>query len=321
METNSCQRFLPISKSLRRTPCKRYSNFEHGFERVCTAVTVMMPRVCVCSDIRLQSCDERNTAAPSVSDDAVMYRPTIDLRMRQESRCPDGRAPVVLFGATLTLLIHLLLISPLMFSGGHPQRIHNEQEGGWMSGVPAMTVVSLEDSVDEQAEQGRESEASLEALVLPEHALVPTGSFRPSTGAAPRLDLDVSRSAQDGPPSDDGENALLFGRYLGQVTARIERAWLRPRDPIGASSFECLVQVEQGRDRSVKEITLKRCNGTTEWQLSLVRAIQAASPFPAPPDPKVFSSTLSFEMTASEFVAGGSGEGYEPAARTPGWVP
>src|SRR6185312_8195474 len=148
-------------------------------------------------------------------------------------------------------------IPPLVLGGGHPQRMHNEQEGGSMSGVPAMTVVNLEDTVDEQAEQERESEASLEALVLPERALVPTGSFRPSTGEAPRLDVDVSPSAQDSPASNDGENALLFGRYLGQVTARIERAWLRPRTPVGTSSFECLVQVEQDRDRSVKEITLK----------------------------------------------------------------
>jgi len=73
------------------------------------------------------------------------------------------------------------------------------------------------------------------------------------------------------------------------------------------------VQVEQDRDRSVKEITLKRCNGTTQWQLSLVRAIESASPFPAPPDPKVFSPTLTFEMTAQAFVIGDATDGYEPA--------
>ncbi len=239
----------------------------------------------------------------------------IDLRMRQGTDRRTDRAPVVLFGATLTVLVHLLLISPLVFGGGHPRRIHNELEGGSMSGVPAITVVNLEDTVDDQAEERRESEANLEALILPDRALIPAGSFRPSTGAAPRLDLNESRAAQEGPPSDDGENALLFGRYLGQVTARIERAWLRPRSPVGANSFECLVQVEQGRDRSVKEITLKRCNGTTEWQLSLVRAIQMASPFPAPPDPKVFSPTLTFEMTANAFMPGGPSEGYEPVAR------
>ena len=259
---------------------------------------------------------EHSAAAPSVNDDAVMYRPTIDLQMLEVPAARTGRAPVILFSATLTLLIHLLLIPPLVLGGGHPQRMHNEQEGGSMSGVPAMTVVNLEDTVDEQAEQERESEASLEALVLPEHALVPTGSFRPSTGEAPRLDVDVSPSGQESPASDDGVNALLFGRYLGQGTARIQRAWLRPRSPVGASSFECLVQVEQDHDRTVKEITLKHCNGTTQWQLSLVRAIESASPFPAPPDPKVFSATLTFEMTADEFVRGSSSDGYESEGAT-----
>jgi len=173
--------------------------------------------------------------------------------------------------------------------------------------------VNLEDTVDDRAVQERESEASLAALILPERVLMPLGSFHPAAGDAPRLNLDMSRSAQEGPSSDDGASALLFGRYLGQVTARIGRAWLRPRSPVGASSFECLVQVEQDRDRSVKEITLKRCNGTTQWQLSLVRAIESASPFPAPPDPKVFSPTLTFEMTAQAFVIGDATDGYEPA--------
>ncbi len=138
----------------------------------------------------------------------------------------------------------------------------------------------------------------------------------PATGAARRISDEVSRSTEASEQNDEGGSALSFGRYLGQVTARIERAWLRPRSPVGAGSFECLVQVEQGGDRTAKEITLRRCNGTTQWQLSLVRAIESASPFPAPPDPKVFSTTLTFEMTADEFVRGDSGEGYEPEVAT-----
>lgn len=257
----------------------------------------------------------------SVSEDALMHRLVTDLRTPLRSPRRADRAPIALFGAALTLTLHILLISPLVFGGGHPRQTHNEQEGGALSGVPAMTVVNLEDTVDARAERERESEADMAALILPEHALIPTGSFRPATGAEPRLDLDVTRSAQEGPSSDDGENALLFGRYLGQVTARIERAWLRPRTPVGANYFECLVQVEQDRERAVKEITLKRCNGTTQWQLSLVRAIESASPFPAPPDPKVFSPTLTFEMTGNTFVAGGPSEGYEPATAAPSSLP
>src|SRR4029077_13915320 len=50
----------------------------------------------------------------------------------------------------------------------------------------------------------------------------------------------------------------------------------------------------------------------TAWQLSLVRAIESASPFPAPPDRSVFSPTLTFEMTADAYRQGASADGYEP---------
>lgn len=130
-------------------------------------------------------------------------------------------------GVALSLLLHVLMISPLPPGSGHPERTHSDLEGGAMSGVPELTVVDLKDSVDEYAERQRESEVSLRALRSKEHAFIPSGSFRRSTGEAPRMDLPLSRSGPEVSASDDGENALLFGRYLGQVTARIERAWLR----------------------------------------------------------------------------------------------
>ena len=40
---------------------------------------------------------------------------------------------------------------------------------------------------------------------------------------------------------------VLYGRYVGQIRARIERAWLRPCSLIGASSFTCVVQIVQDR--------------------------------------------------------------------------
>jgi len=83
--------------------------------------------------------------------------------------------------------------------------------------------------------------------------------------------------------------AVLYGRYLGQIQARIERAWLRPRAAIGSDLFRCQVQIDQGRGGEVGDITLQRCNGTAQWQESLVRAIEDASPLSAPPNPAVFT--------------------------------
>jgi hypothetical protein len=68
------------------------------------------------------------------------------------------------------------------------------------------------------------------------------------------LDLRQSQAWLAGDPTEatkssgakaDAESARLFGQYLGQIDARIDRAWLRPRTRIGADRFVCQVRIEQ----------------------------------------------------------------------------
>ena len=225
----------------------------------------------------------------------------------------SDRAAVASLGVALTLLVHLLVISPLLFGGGMRPRTSTTDEGGATSGVPALTLVIMEDTVDDPVEAERKPSETVSALRMPARLLVPVGSFHlAASPLPPAIEEEGTAQTAGNESPDDGERALMFGRYLGQVTARIERAWLRPRTPIGSDSFTCLVQVEQDSERNVKEITLKECNGTTAWQLSLVRGIESASPFPAPPDPSVFSPVLTFQMSAEAFQDGGSADGYEP---------
>jgi hypothetical protein len=106
-------------------------------------------------------------------------------------------------------------------------------------------------------------------------------------------------------------SSALYGRYMGQIDARIERAWLRPRDPIKEGAFFCRARIEQDASGSVTEITLQHCNGTARWQVSLVHAIQAASPLPAPPDPKVFKTVVHLDFTSQPYSPGSSQEIYE----------
>jgi hypothetical protein len=117
----------------------------------------------------------------------------------------------------------------------------------------------------------------------------------------------------DASVADAGRLSRLYGRYVSQITARIERAWVRPRTAIGAPSFSCKVQLLQDTSGNVKEVTLVDCNGDSRWQVSLVRAIQSASPLPAPPDSDVFSRTLVLGFNAEEFSHSGSTDGYERA--------
>lgn len=111
----------------------------------------------------------------------------------------------------------------------------------------------------------------------------------------------------------ESARSALVGLYMGQIDARIERAWRRPRTPINEGLFSCRVRIEQDSSGEVKEITLERCNGDARWQVSLVHAIQAASPLPAPSDPKVFKRVIRMGFRSEPYSAQALQDAYEPA--------
>jgi hypothetical protein len=126
----------------------------------------------------------------------------------------------------------------------------------------------------------------------------------------PTDDGATSPSAQVDADIGDAEfRARMFGRYTGQISARIERAWDRPHspvnelrtdssvDPAASDTFVCEVQIQQDAQRNVQEVLLLACNGTEAWRRSLVVAINQSSPLPAPPIPNVFKRaiTMTFE--------------------------
>jgi hypothetical protein len=140
-------------------------------------------------------------------------------------------------------------------------------------------------------------------------------------------DSDRDREATSTITADGAERALLFGRYVSQINARIERAWVRPHaspgvpDPWGrargrpgaaaAARFDCRVEIDQSGSGRVLEVTLVRCDSNPRWQESLVQAIDAASPLPAPPNPSVFARSLVLDFTSAVpsagLAAGGGG--------------
>ena len=129
------------------------------------------------------------------------------------------------------------------------------------------------------------------------------------------LNSPDSQAPQDA-ADDPSDRAALFGRYAGQINARVFRAWLRPRTPIGSPSFTCRARIEQDPAGNVKEVMLQNCNGDTRWQLSVVHAIQSASPLPAPPDPRVFRREMTVSFQSEGYHDGAAPEGFEPAVPT-----
>ena len=137
------------------------------------------------------------------------------------------------------------------------------------------------------------------------------------------LALDEEKQSESSSDNDESaERARLYGIYSGQIQARVERIWTRPRTPVNDESsstktkdavdyFHCQVQVVQDSDGFVQEVMLPNCNGSPAWQRSLVVAIQQASPLPAPPSSHVFTRSLSLEFTGFPYINGASEEGYE----------
>jgi hypothetical protein len=135
----------------------------------------------------------------------------------------------------------------------------------------------------------------------------------PTEAAVLVQDVDLPRTP-DATIADAVRLSKMYGRYIGQISSRIERAWMRPRTPIGAATFSCQVRIIQDAIGSVMEVSLVKCNGDVRWQLSLVQAIQSASPLPAPPDPDVFTRTVHLAFNAEPYSTSESPDQYEPEA-------
>lgn len=224
-------------------------------------------------------------------------------------------------GGLLSLALHLLLMTPVLIGlGTSTKSLHVDSSE---IGRPAeddspsssMTVSFIDDpdggsgAESDPPSDGRTASPPLSSVPFP----TPAPSYNlPSV----QEDTDQAQTHPSEAGQSDPGRQLLFGRYMGQITARIERAWMRPRTPIDdAAFFACRVRVTQDRNGVVQEIELVRCNGTHRWQTSLVQAIQSASPLPAPPDADVFRPEVMLDLQSATFAPGSSVEGFEPDTR------
>ena len=179
--------------------------------------------------------------------------------------------------------------------------------GSWMTLVMVqLPGISHSEMLEDVASRG----------IAPDNAAIQVVSPDPARAIEVQQDIaDVNAKAAM-TTGDPAMQSLLFGRYTGQINARIDRAWRRPRSAVNADDatqaaasgaatstssstdpFRCQARILQDADGNVKEIELISCNGTQAWQQSLIDAIQMASPLPAPPSPTVFTNalTLTFE--------------------------
>jgi hypothetical protein len=207
--------------------------------------------------------------------------------------------------ALLSIGLHVLLVgaSLLGTSGRPPTAPHIEgmaaasQNESATESVSVLLLVdrSITPPEDSFSDQGLASPELSEKLLL-EASLV--AAF--PTPKMPEINTGDGGMDEESPTAeatgDEAGRAMLFGRYMGQLKARIERAW---EHPVASSvrQFECVAQIKQTANGEVQEVTLQRCGDDPIWQMSLVQAIQRASPLSAPPNENVFSAVVTLSFT------------------------
>jgi hypothetical protein len=238
-------------------------------------------------------------------------------------------SPTVI-GVLGTLLLHALIV-PSALLGSRARRTHPPeiQEPGAFIKSNADTAESLVlvtlPTISDSNQESTPDISSLPAL----SKLKPVAQINPDPPAflnVEVLTLGEEQASQSTVNSADGsEQARLFGIYTGQIQARIERIWRRPRTPVNETTgpevpaisdeaFQCRTQIVQDASGIVQEVLLLRCNGSLVWQRSLVIAIQQASPLPAPPSVNVFSHSISLDFLGLSYVPGSPDDDYEIAS-------
>lgn len=237
-------------------------------------------------------------------------------------------------GVLLTGLVHVIMYSLVRTDGEARDILKPELSGmgataGDEIGEPAATLFLI--NLPNPSASSGESQPAKSTIVSEQQLLITVLA----SDAVPAFELETLSEAEepDTSASPQEENpavrAQMFGRYRGQINARIERAWRKPRSgvsdprevmppgvPAAASPqrFHCDAQIAQDMQGNVTEIQLANCNGTVAWQMSLVAAIQQASPLPAPPTPSVFSNTLTLSFDSEPFREGLRADGFETQA-------
>jgi hypothetical protein len=237
------------------------------------------------------------------------------------------RIPAQLLGIVGTVLLHVLVVQTIVLGTSTRKTLAPTTQGlastanaaGAESEMTLVVVQPVEatNSKDSLFEEFLSRGSVLKdmpiALVSPDPA--PALSFREQQLAD---DADAESPVNSGDPAGQ---AQLFGIYSGQIQARIERVWRRPRTPVnqdsthpgalGEEAFRCQVRIIQDTMGNVQEVLLPQCNGSAAWQRSLVVAIQQASPLPAPPSPTVFTNALTMTFTGFEYRPGALSDDYE----------
>jgi hypothetical protein len=234
---------------------------------------------------------------------------------------PAARWPVRTSGIAATVLLHLLFSAPLILGvAAHKARSQPQVGPGsveWASrGEPYESMILLDLSAMTLSAKEELLEPEIDSKGITSEDLE---KFLVSVEPAPPRELQFDEEAEEAESTNEAAGdpagaAALFGKYMGQISARIERAWMRPRTPLEGGTFACRAAIAQDRAGNVQSVELQDCGNDERWLASLKSAILRASPLSAPPEQWLFTSNITLTFTAEQYIAGQTPEyRYEPS--------
>jgi len=101
---------------------------------------------------------------------------------------------------------------------------------------------------------------------------------------------ELKRNLEEEERTTAARTSGALASWQSQITARIQRAWLRP--PSARQGIECVLYVAQVPGGEVTSVSIGTCNGDQAVRESIQAAVYRASPLPPPPDPTLFERNL-----------------------------
>jgi colicin import membrane protein len=142
---------------------------------------------------------------------------------------------------------------------------------------------------DEQAKKAQEKAAADAKKKADEKRLADEKQKADQQAEADR-EADLRRSLDQELRQDAARSSGALASWQSQITARIQRAWLRPAS--ARSGIECVLNVTQVPGGEVTNVRIGTCNGDQAVRESIEAAVYRASPLPPPPDPSLFERSL-----------------------------
>lgn len=237
-------------------------------------------------------------------------------RQPRKRRVP--RWPARSIGLAATVAIHISLCSPLILGGAAQKKQTRDGIGitAWASQgehVEAMVLLDLSSMSTDSDMDPPMLESTEDSIAIEDEDLRLVSTFaEPSPQILFEEEVEEAEEATEAAGDPRGQ-AEMFGKYMGHVAARIDRAWMRPRTPVDGGRFECRARVVQNRQGMVLSVNLDNCGGDAKWRDSLSSAILRASPLSAPPEPSLFTESITLQLAGEQYEAGRTPEYlYEP---------